>query len=93
MGPLGRNTTVLCATNALALAVKRYDHKVELFISGNHDASSHAVTSSILTEKQRTAVRTAVRTSPMTVGSAVHDGLKNLSPGNHVKADRRSREV
>ena len=76
-----------------ALAVKRYDHKVDLFISGNHDASSHAVTSSILTEKQRTAVRTAVRTSPMTVGSAVHDGLKNLSPGNHVKADRRSREA
>ena len=76
-----------------ALAVKRYDHKVDLFISGMHDASSHAVTSSILTEKQRTAVRTAVRTSPMTVGSAVHDGLKNLSPGNHVKADRRSREA
>lgn len=73
--------------------MKRYPDKVELFMSGKHDASSHARSSGILTEKQRSAVKTAVRVSPLSVGSAVHSGLKNLSPGHHVKADRRHRDA
>ena len=76
-----------------ALAVKVYPDKVELFMSGKHDASSHAQSTGILSEKQRHAVRTAVRVAPLSVGSAVHAGLKNLSPGNHVKADKRSRRA
>ena len=77
----------------VALAVKVYPDKVELFMSGKHEGNSHAQTTGIFTEKQRHTIKTVVRVSPMSVGSAVHAGLKNLSPGNHVKADRRSRRA
>jgi hypothetical protein len=69
-----------------ALLVKTYADKVEIALAGEHTASSHTRSSCILSVKQRSAVKRAVRSSPHAVGSQVHANLENFSPG-HCQTD------
>ncbi len=64
-----------------ALSVKTFADKVEVALAGEHTHLSHSRSSGILSIKQRTAVKQSVRSSPHMVGSQVHAGLENFSPG------------
>jgi hypothetical protein len=55
-----------------ALSVKTFSDKVEVALAGVHTASSHSRSSGILSVKQRSAVKTVVRSSPHSVGRQVH---------------------
>jgi hypothetical protein len=63
------------------LSVKTFADKVEVELAGEHTADSHSRSSGILSMKQRCAVKRAVRSSLQLVGSQVHAGLENFSPG------------
>ncbi len=54
-----------------ALSVKTFADKVEVALAGEHTASSHSRSSGILSVKQRSAVKRAVRSSPHSVGSRI----------------------
>jgi hypothetical protein len=73
--------------------VKTYAQKVEVSLSGEHTPESHSRSSGILSVKQRSAVKRAVRSSPQLVGSQVHAGLENFSPGKRVPFDSRSQKA
>jgi hypothetical protein len=62
--------------------VKTFADKVEVALSGEHTPESHTRSSGILSVKQRSAVKRAVRSSPQMVGSQVHAGLENFSPAS-----------
>jgi hypothetical protein len=72
--------------------VKTYAQKVEVALSGEHTPESHSRSSGILSVKQRSAVKRAVRSSPQMVGSQVHAGLENFSPGKRIPFDSRSQK-
>ena len=74
----------------VALAVRTFGDKVQLFVSGEHTKDSHAEGKGTLTAKQLAAVESSVRSAPLAVGSQVHANLKNLSPGKHVASDKAS---
>ena len=76
-----------------ALLVKTFSDKVEVALAGEHTASSHSRSSGILSVKQRSAVKRAVRSSPQLVGSQVHAGLENFSPGKRIPFDSRSQKA
>ncbi len=76
-----------------ALSVKTFADKVEVALAGEHTADSHFRSSGILSVKQRTAVNRAMRSSPQLVGSQVHAGLENFSPGKHIPFDSRSQKA
>jgi hypothetical protein len=76
-----------------ALSVKTFADKVEVALAGEHTASSHTRSSGILSVKQRSAVKRAVRSSPHAVGSQVHANLENFSPGKRVPFDSRSQQA
>ena len=76
-----------------ALSVKTFSDKVEVALAGKHPASSHTSSSCILSVKQRSAVKRAVRSSPHSVGSQVHASLENFSPGKRVPFDSRSQKA
>ena len=69
------------------LSVKTFADKVEVALAGEHTATSHSRSSGILSVQQRTAVKRAVRSSPQMVGSQVHAGLENFSPGKRIPFD------
>jgi hypothetical protein len=73
--------------------VKTYSDKVEVALAGDHTASSHSRSSSVLSVKQRSVVKRAVRSSPLSVGSQVHVSLENFSPGKRIPFDRRSQKL
>ena len=73
-----------------AFAIKEFSDRHELLQSGEHDRHSHHATKGILSVKQRNAVIGAVKAAPLSTGAAVHSNLKNRSPGNHVRSDKRS---
>ena len=77
----------------VALSVKTYAQKVEVALSGEHTPESHTRSNGILTVKQRSAVKRAVRSSPQLVGSQVHAGLENFSPGKRIPFDSRSQKA
>jgi hypothetical protein len=62
-----------------APSVKTYADKVEVALAGEHTASSHTGSSSILSIKQRSAVEMEVRSSPHAIGSQVYANLENFS--------------
>ena len=68
----------------VALSVKTFANRVEIALAGDYDASSHLVSSGILSVKQRCAVKGAVRSAPHAVGSQIHANLQNFSPGKRV---------
>ena len=76
-----------------ALSVKTFSDKVKVALAGEHTASSHFHSSGILSIKQRSAVKRAVRSYPHSVGSQVHTNLENFSPGKRVPLDSRSQSV
>jgi len=59
--------------------VKTFADKVEIALAGEHTAASHSRSSGILSVRQRTAVKQAVRSSPQIVASQVHAGLENVT--------------
>ncbi len=63
-----------------ALSVKTFSDKVEVALAGEHTTSSYSRSSGILSVKQRSAVKSAVRSSPHSVGSQVHASLENFNP-------------
>jgi hypothetical protein len=75
------------------LSVKTFANKVEIALAGEHDSSSHLVSSGILSVKQRCAVKGAVRSAPHAVGSQIHANLQNFSPGKRVPFDSRSQHA
>jgi hypothetical protein len=75
-----------------ALSVKLFSDKVEVALAGEYTASSHSRSSGILSVKQRSAVKRAVRSSPHSVGSQVQASLENLSQVNRVPFDSRSQK-
>ncbi len=77
----------------VALSVKTFANRVEITLAGEHDSSSHLVSSGILSGKQRCAVKGAVRSSPHAVGSQIHANLENFSPGKRVPFDSRSQQA
>ena len=77
----------------VAISVRTFSDKVQLFVSGEHTKDSHASGKGILTVKQRSAIETSVLSHPLALGSQVRVNLKNLSPGKHVPCDRRSRNA
>ena len=76
-----------------ALSVRTFHDKVEVALAGEHTASSHSRSSGILSVKQRSAVKRAVRSSPHSVGSQVHASLENFSPGKRVPFDSQSQKA
>jgi hypothetical protein len=78
----------------VAVAVKNYDDRDQMYISWQHTMDSHAdgrrAARGLLSVKQRAAVGAAVKYQPLMVGSQVHANLKNRSPGKHVPSDKRS---
>jgi hypothetical protein len=76
-----------------ALSVKTYSDKVEVALAGEHTVASHTRSSGVLSVKQRSAVKMAVRSSPHAVGSQVHASLENFSPGKRVPFDSRSQKA
>ena len=77
----------------VALSVKEYRDRFVLLQAGEHDLSSHAASSSILTPKQRGAVARAARSAPLAIGTQVHASMQNFSPGKHIPYDSRSRKA
>jgi hypothetical protein len=75
-----------------ALSVKTFSDKVEA-LAGEHTASSHSGSSCILSVKQMSTVKRAVRSSPHSVGSQIHASLENFSPGKRVLFDRISQKA
>jgi hypothetical protein len=73
--------------------VKTYSDKVEVALAGEHTASSHSSSSGILSVKQRSTVKRAIRSPQHSVGSQVHASLENFSPGKQVRFDRRSQKA
>ncbi len=73
--------------------MKTFADKVEVALAGEHTATSHSSSSGILSVQQRTAVQRAVRSSPQMVGSQVHAGLENFSPGKRIPFDSRSQKA
>ncbi len=73
--------------------MKTFAEKVEVALAGEHTPLSHSRSSGILSVKQRAAVKTSVRSSPHMVGSQVHAGLENFSPGKRVPFDSRSQNA
>jgi hypothetical protein len=66
----------------VAIAVRTFHDKVQLFVSGEHTKESHAEGRGILTVKQLATVEASVRSAPLAVGSQVHANLMNFSrPG------------
>ncbi len=66
----------------VAIAVRTFHDKVQLFVSGEHTKESHAEGRCILTVNQLATVEASVRSAPLAVGSQVHANLKNFSrPG------------
>jgi hypothetical protein len=77
-----------------ALSVKTFADEVEVALAGEHTASSHTRSSGcVLSVKQRSAVKRAVRSSPHAVGSQVHANLENLSPSKRVPFNREARKL
>ncbi len=76
-----------------ALSVKTFADKVEVALAGEHTPESHSRSSGILSVKQRSAVKRAVRSSPQLVGSQVHAGLENFSPGKRIPFNSRSQKA
>jgi hypothetical protein len=76
-----------------ALSVKTFADMVEVALAGEHTASSHSSSSGILSVKQRSTVKRAVRSSRQSVGSQVHAGLENFSPGKRIPFDSRSQKA
>ncbi len=76
-----------------ALSVKTFTDKVEVALAGEHTADSHNRSSGILSVKQRTAGKRAVRSLPQMVGSQVHAVLENFSPGKRISFDSRSQKA
>ena len=76
-----------------ALSVKTFADKVEVALSGEHTPESHIRSAGILSVKQRSAVKRAVRSSPQLVGSQVHAGLENFSPGKRIPFNSRSQKA
>jgi hypothetical protein len=74
----------------VAIAVRTFGDKVQLFVSGEHTKDSHAEGKGTLTVKQIAAVESSIRSAPLSVGSQVHANQKNFSPGKHVASDRAS---
>jgi ribosomal protein L30E len=76
----------------VALSMKYYPDNVVLLQAGNHDLDSHAAgkQKSLLSVKQRGAVKRAARSAPLQVGRQVHDGMLDFSPGKHIPYDRRT---
>jgi hypothetical protein len=72
------------------LSVKTFADKVEVALAGEHTASSHSRSSCILSVKQQSAVKRAVRSSPNSVGSQIQASLENFSPSKRVLFDSRS---
>ncbi len=73
--------------------MKTFSDKVEVALAGEHTASSHSRSSGILSVKQQSAVKRAVRSSPHSVGSQVQASLENFSPGKRVLFDSRSQKA
>ena len=63
----------------VALAVKEFPDRYELHHSGNHHRHSHRDSSGILSVKQRNAIITAVKSSPMAARGTVQGNLKKFS--------------
>ena len=76
-----------------ALSVKTFTDKIEVALAGEYTADSHNRSSGILSVQQRTAVKRAVRSSPLMVGSQVHAGLENFCPGKRIPFDSRSQKA
>ena len=75
----------------MALSVKRFASRVELYVSGQHTPNCHVSRKGFFTDKQKHGIQLAVRAAPLAHGRAVHAGIKNFSPGKHVANDQRSR--
>ena len=76
-----------------ALSVKTFADKVEVALAAEHTPLSHSRSSGILSVKQRTAVKRAVRSSPQLVGSQGNAGLENFSPGKRIPFNSRSQKA
>jgi hypothetical protein len=76
-----------------ALSVKTFSDKVEVALAGEHTASSHSRSSGIVSVKQMSAVKRAVKSSPLSVSRQVHANLENFSPKKIVPFDRRSQKA
>jgi hypothetical protein len=77
----------------VAFSVKTYTDKVEVALARQHTATSHLVNSCILSGKQLSSVKSAIRFSPHAVGSQVHANLENFSPCKRVPFDRRNQNT
>ncbi len=80
-----------------AVLVKSYSDKVEVALAGQHTSSSgessHTNDRGILSVERRSAVKRAVRASPLSVGSQVQANLENFSPCKHVPFNQRSQKA
>jgi hypothetical protein len=79
----------------VALSLKYYPDTIVLLQAGNHDLTSHAAgkKKSLLSVKQRAAVKRSARSAPLQVGRQIHDGMLDFSPGKRIPYDQRSQNA
>ncbi len=62
----------------ISFSVKTYLDRVEITLAGMHASTSHLKGSGILSVKERSTIKSAVRAAPQAVGSLVHTNLENF---------------
>jgi hypothetical protein len=77
----------------VVLSVKTFQERVEIALANTHTRTIHLVSNGILSVKQRSTVRRAVRSSPQAVGSQVHANMENFIPCKQILFDVRSQNA
>jgi hypothetical protein len=76
-----------------AVSVKSYADKVEVALASQYTSSSHTNSRGILSVKQRSTVKRALRASQLSVGSQVQANLENFSRCKRVLFNQRSQKA
>ncbi len=77
----------------VALSVNTVQVSVEIALACKHTSTSHLVSSGILSVKQRSAFKRAVRSALQAVGSQVQAIMENSSPDKRIPCDSRGQNA